>query len=79
MRNAKEYYRERQIQRQLNIPTIGIDISEIVKSRTTAEEQERILASKQDALFGRPLYHLKDIKQRFSLSWNELRRIVMNF
>lgn len=79
MKNANEYYKSRQIDRQLNIKTIGMTIEDIVKARTTADEKKRIQEARMDAILNKPLYGLKDIKERFSLSWNELRKIVMNF
>ena len=80
MKNSKEYFRKRQIQRQLNdYEAIGVPIAEIVKAKTSSEEKERIHNARMDAILNKPLYGLKDIKERFSLSWNELRKIVMNF
>ena len=79
MKNANEYYKSRQIDRQLDIKAIGMPISEIVKAKTSSEEKERIQDARMDAILNKPLYELKDIKERFSLSWNELREIVMNF
>ncbi len=77
-KTAAESYQKRFYDRKLGVPG-GADILTIVRKLTSEDEKRRINGFKSDALLNKPIYELKDIKERFCLSWNELRRIVIAF
>lgn len=77
-RTAAESFKKRSYERQLGIFS-GADILTIVRTLTTDDEKRRINDAKADAMMNKPIYSLKDIKEHFCLSWNEMRSLVINF
>lgn len=79
MKNAREYFEKRKICRDLNVKGIGVSMLEILRAKTTDEEKKRIEDNKVNASLGKPLSNLYDIKDKYCLSWNELRVLVIRF
>lgn len=79
MRNARDYFENRRWERYFNRNHTGAAMIDIIKAKTTDDEKQRIAANKNNVLFNKPISDLNDIKERFCLSWNELRQIVIKF
>lgn len=79
MKTTREYFENRKFRRALNIKEIGASMLKILRKRTTEEEKKRIEANKLNATLGKPLTELYDIKEKYCLSWNELRKLVTQF
>lgn len=77
-KTAAESYQKRFYDRILGAPS-GADVLTIVRTLTSEDEKRRINGCKFDAFLNKPLYELKDIKEHYCLSWNDLRRIVIAF
>ena len=78
IKTAAESFKKRSYDRQLGVSG-GADILTIVRTLTTDDEKRRINDAKADSVMNKPVYCLKDIKERFCLSWNEMRSLVIKF
>lgn len=74
MKNAKEYFENRSFGHDDGTPMV-----EIIRAKVSEEEAQLIIANKENELFHRPMYELKEIKNRFCLSWSEMQHIVRIF
>ena len=79
MKNAKEYFENRRRERDFNRNHTGAAMIDIIRSKVNDNEKQRITENKNNAVLNKPIYELKDIKERFCLSWNELKEIVIKF
>lgn len=79
MKNVKEYFENRRRERDFNRNHTGAAMIDIIKAKTTDDEKQRITANKNNAVLNKPISDLNDIKERFCLSWNELKKIVIKF
>lgn len=76
MKNVKEYFENRRIHRDYENENLE-PMVRIIRAKATAEELEALQRNREAAILNKPLYELKAIKERFNLSWNELRRICI--
>lgn len=79
MTSAKEYFEHRRICRQLSIKLIGRSIENIIRDRATKEERKLLADNKVNAMLGKEISELREIKEKYNLSWNEIRKITMNW